>query len=212
MNNSAASTIPTDTAITMSKTTLSNRQVQGTATSLRSPSRVPRSTCRYSLMRQVTVSSRAANDAIGQVAEQRRQRQHHHQYEEGVDEAGERGTGPGADVGGGARDGAGGGDAAKEGSDEVAQNPVRPARLGVVFGAVSPSPTTAESSDSMAPSMAMAKAASTSACSSAKEMPSSARRSRRSTSGASAWSRPISTTARSTGRPTRPSSTSSTSS
>ena len=65
MNSSAASTMPTDTAMTMSKSTVRPKQVSSTATSLLGATRTMCTKCFTSDMFQATSSSSAASDAIG---------------------------------------------------------------------------------------------------------------------------------------------------
>ena len=120
MNRSAASTKPTDTATTMSTSTVSRKQVE---------------------QHEHVALGRDAHDAdevvhLGhvpgdeqqqrgerrhrQVGDQRRERQHRHQHEQRVHDRRERRARAGADVGGGARERAGRGDAAEERRDDVA--------------------------------------------------------------------------------------------
>jgi len=65
INNPAASSRPTATAITMSNNTVRLRQVSKTSTSLRGAMRKVCSTCRASLMFHATITSNAASAAIG---------------------------------------------------------------------------------------------------------------------------------------------------
>ncbi len=65
MNSSAARTTPTDTATTMSKTTVSAKQVTRTSTSLPGATRSTCATCLASDMFHATSSSSAASAAIG---------------------------------------------------------------------------------------------------------------------------------------------------
>ena len=94
-----------------------------------------------------------------QVAEQRRQREHRGQHEEGVRAAASGRARAGADVGRGARDRAGRRDAAEERRDHVADAlSASSSASGSCRSPAMPSATTAESSDSIAPSMAIANA------------------------------------------------------
>ena len=65
MNSSAASTTPTETATTMSNTTVSPKQITSTSTSLRGATRSTCTKCFTSDMFQATSSSSAARPAMG---------------------------------------------------------------------------------------------------------------------------------------------------
>ena len=65
MKRSAASTIPTVTETTMSKTTVRPKQMSSTATSLRGATRTRWTKCFDSLMFQATSRSSAASEAMG---------------------------------------------------------------------------------------------------------------------------------------------------
>ena len=147
MNRIAASTTPTSIA---------DRQVdehgqheRRAAARARSPAGA-RIRCRNCVRPRSCSTRRSSSTAarLGErhVARQRRQHQHEQQQEHRVQDAGDAASGAGADVGGGARDRAGRGQAAEQRARRCWRRPAPPARSSSVCARpVMPSATTADS-------------------------------------------------------------------
>ena len=167
MNSSAASTTPTETAMTMSKNTVSRKQVSSTSTSLlRRDAHDADEVVQLGHVPGDETSS-AASAAIGRYATSGASTSIAARTKSACVTAAERRARAGADVGRGARERAGRRDAAEERRDDVADAERDSSAFGSCLVSVMPSATTADSSDSIAPSMAIANAAGSSSRTSA---------------------------------------------
>ncbi len=135
MNSSAASTTPTDTATTMSNTTVRTKQVTSTSTSLRGATRSTCAKC-FGLGHVPGDQQQQRRQARHrQVADERRQGDDRGQHRQRVNDRRDRRAGARADVGGRARDGAGGRDAPEERGHDVSDPQRQQLGVGVVAGA-----------------------------------------------------------------------------